>query len=95
MPATVSKPNMFEGTWEEIQAHGVEWEGQKLRLSVLSDTETADISHVASPRIGTGTFEEIMTLVQTFTPPKDEEDLLDTILEDRAIRRKDAKELKR
>lgn len=89
---TSSKPNIYEGTWEEILANSREWQGRRLRLAVLDEPGDAAISGVVRPTMGSGTYEDVLRLVHSFSPEANEANLLDAIQESRKLRREAAEE---
>ena len=96
MTQNILKPDAFEGSWDEILAQGANWTGQRVRVSILDGEKSSVDRAVEAPTIGSGTFEEIMALVQSFAPkPTDEENLLDAIEENRTLRRQLAEERNR
>ena len=90
-PITV-KPNTFEGTWDEALAHGEHWAGRRIRISILGEEKSPGDQVRITSASGAGTFEEVMSLVQSFSPTADEESLLDAVMENRTLRRQLAEE---
>ena len=95
MTQIISTPKVFEGTWDEVLAQGENWIGRRVRIAVLEDEKPLGDKARVIPAIGSGTFEEVMALVQSFSPPAYEESLLDAIMESRTLRRQIAEEQNR
>jgi len=86
MTPLVSRSAIFQGTWEEVVALGEKWAGHRVRVLIVEDENPHGEWGIQDPEWGAGTYEEVMKLVQTFSPEENEESLLDAIQENRTMR---------
>lgn len=101
MAQTISYPKVFEGSWAEVSAEAERFADHQVRLIILPldkpytshSSISAKIPGLIPPKIGTGTFEDIMRL-NSFqeSDDKGEDDIMEAIAENRAMRRQLAAE---
>ena len=100
MPKTLVAPKVIEGSWAEVSEQAKQFADHQVRLIILpldkpaSNETTSDskIPGLVPPKIGSGTFQEIVQLMADGISFSEEESLLEPVLENRAMRRSLLKE---
>lgn len=95
MRQTISIPKVFEGSWAEVSAQAEPFADHQVRLIILPLDNPVDsnpvkprkIPGLIPPKIGSGSFEDIMRLMADDVTFSDEDSLLKPILENRTMRR--------
>lgn len=101
MPKTLVAPKLIVGSWAEASEQGKQFADHQVRLTILPLDKAAsveanspsEIPGLIPPKIGSGTFEDIVRL-NSFSESEDEEedDIMEAINENRAMRRQLASE---
>ena len=93
--------NILEGSWEEMLAKSQRFSGHQVRITLLeplsqkantlpdispSSSEKA-LKGIMPPCLGSGNYEEIMSLVQSQPLFQNDDDFLEVIAENRTMRR--------
>ena len=100
MPKTLVAPKVIEGSWAEVSEQAKQFTDHQVRLIILpldkpASNETtieSKIPGLVPPKIGCGTFEDIMRLNSFSESEDEEEDIMEAIYENRAMRRQLASE---
>ncbi len=101
MSKTLVAPKIIEGSWAEVSEQGKQFADHQVRLTILPlDKSVSNGTIIASeipglipPKIGSGTFEDIVRL-NSFSESEDgeDDDIMEAIYENRAMRRELASE---
>ena len=100
MPKTLVAPKVIEGSWAEVSEQAKQFADHQVRLIILpldkpaSNVTNSDskIPGLVPPKIGSGTFEDIVRLNPFSESEDEEEDIMEAIYENRAMRRQLASE---
>ena len=95
MTKTLTAPQVFEGSWEEVSLQAEKFAEHQVRLIILpladkepgKSTRTKPIPGLIPPKFGNGTFEDIMALMEDKVSFSEDDSLMEAILENRAMRR--------